>query len=64
MAPASQLTVRSTGLSGLGLALSVGALLVLALWWVRHVQKARRRKRTDEAALRHPSTTLVPEPGH
>ena len=37
VAPSSQLTVRSTGLSGLGLALSVGALLVLALWWTRHV---------------------------
>ena len=41
VAPSSQLTVRSTGLSGLGLALSVGALLVLAMWWTRHVLSTR-----------------------
>jgi hypothetical protein len=53
----SQLTVRSTGLSGLGLALSVGALIVLALWWASHVRRGRRRRRNAVAALRHPSAT-------
>ena len=56
VAPSSQLTVRSTGLSGLGLALSVGALLVLALWWTRHVLSTRRAKRATAAAIDHPST--------
>lgn len=56
LAPSTQLTVRSTGLSGLGLALSVGALLVLALWWARHVHRSRRRKRAVVASQRHPST--------
>jgi len=56
IAPSSQLTVRSTGLSGLGLALSVGALLVLALWWTRHVLSTRRAKQATVAALDHPST--------
>jgi hypothetical protein len=56
VAPSSQLTVRSTGLSGLGLALSVGALLVLALWWGRHVLTARRTKRNERATLGHPSS--------
>lgn len=64
VAPATQLTVRSTGLSGLGLALSVGALLVLALWWFRHVRKARRRRRASVASERHPSTGALPVDTH
>ena len=63
LTPSTQLTVRSTGLSGLGLALSVGALLVLALWWARHVRRSRRRRRTVVAAQRHPSTATT-EPAH
>lgn len=63
LTPGTQLTVRSTGLSGLGLALSVGALLVLALWWARHVHRARRRKRAVVSSQRHPST-LTAGPAH
>ena len=62
LAPSTQLTVRSTGLSGLGLALSVGALIVLALWWGRHVLRSRRRKRSLSSAQRHPSSTVAAEP--
>ena len=61
VAPSTQLTVRSTGLSGLGLALSVGALIVLALWWLRHLYLARRRKRNAATLGRHPSTNASPE---
>ena len=52
--------MRSTGLSGLGLALSVGALLVLALWWTRHVLRltAEAQARSPAAAIDHPSTAV------
>ncbi|WP_436794038.1 DUF6049 family protein [Actinospongicola halichondriae] len=36
-----QLNVRSTAVSGVGLALSLGALAVLAVWWVRTWRKSR-----------------------
>ncbi len=58
VANSTKLTIRSTGLSGLGLALSVGALIVLAVWWVRHVQRSRRKAKYLAAAQRHPSTAL------
>jgi hypothetical protein len=35
-------TVRSTALSGLGLAISIVALAVLVVWWLRHVIRTRR----------------------
>lgn len=41
-----QLNVRSTAISGVGLALSLGALAVLILWWAR----TWRRSRTPETA--------------
>ena len=59
LTPSTQLTVRSTGLSGLGLALSVGALIVLGLWWGRHVLRSRRRKRNERSAQRHPSAVAA-----
>lgn len=37
-----QLNVRSTAVTGVGLALSLGALAVLAIWWVRTWRKGRR----------------------
>jgi hypothetical protein len=43
--------VRSTGISGLGIALSAGMFLVLVVWWARHAHRARRMRAT---AL-HPS---------
>ena len=36
-----QLNVRSTAVSGVGLALSLGALAVLAVWWVRTWRRGR-----------------------
>lgn len=40
----TRVTVRSTAVSGVGVALSVGAALFLALWWARHL-RGRRSKR-------------------
>lgn len=37
-----QLNVRSTAVTGVGLALSLGALAVLAIWWVRTWRKNRK----------------------
>lgn len=41
----ARLTVRSTAVSGVGIVLSVGALLVLAVWWGRHWHTTRRNRR-------------------
>lgn len=45
------LNVRSTAISGVGLLLSLGALLVLVVWWVR----SWRRKRRDPAPASGPT---------
>lgn len=37
--------IRSTAVSGVGLFLSVGAGLFLAIWWARHWRKTRRAQR-------------------
>lgn len=42
--------LRSTAVSGLGTALTLGSLLVLLVWWLRWGRGARRRSR-----LRHPA---------
>jgi hypothetical protein len=41
-----QLEVRALGLSGLGVLLSGGAILVLAAWWLQHNRSRRRRAGT------------------
>lgn len=41
------LNVRSTAISGVGLALSLGALAVLATWWVRNWRRNRRAATAD-----------------
>jgi len=59
----ARLTVRSTATSGVGLAISVGAALFLALWWGRHAQRGRRAKRLMEpSAVLAPGGTGVPAP--
>ena len=55
VAPPTELTVHATTLSGFGVVLSVGALLVLASWWVRHLRRNRRQKAVAEHARHHPS---------
>jgi len=39
-----RLNVRSTAFSGVGLVISLGAVLVLGTWWVRHIRAARRER--------------------
>jgi putative peptidoglycan lipid II flippase len=41
----NQDTVRSTAASGVGVFLSIGAVLLLAVWWVRDVVHGRRARR-------------------
>lgn len=43
-------TVRSTAVSGIGVVLSIGAILFLLLWWGRHVVRDRRRRATRATA--------------
>lgn len=43
---ARQLNVRSTAFSGVGLALSLGALAVLGVWWIRNWRKNRKHGST------------------
>lgn len=42
-----QLNVRSTAISGVGLALSLGALVVLVVWWARSWRRTRRAPSGD-----------------
>jgi hypothetical protein len=37
----SRLTIRSTNASGVGVGLSLGALLFLVIWWIRHHRGVR-----------------------
>ncbi len=41
----STYTIRSTAVSGLGIALSIAAIAVLALWWFRTARRARQASR-------------------
>ena len=43
-----QVSVRSTATSVVGIVLSVGAVVVLAVWWIRTSLKRRSRRREDE----------------
>ncbi len=57
----TDLTVRSTAFSGLGLLLSVAAGGFLAVWWARHFRKVRRNRLL--VASGHPSTLPPPADG-
>jgi hypothetical protein len=43
-----QVSVRSTATSLVGIVLSVGAVVVLAVWWIRTSLKRRSKRREDE----------------
>jgi hypothetical protein len=59
VAPATEMTVQATALSGLGIVLTGGAVLVLVTWWVRQVRRSRRRRHRAD----HPSAGVPPAPG-
>jgi len=44
-----RLNVRSTAVSGVGLVISAGAILVLLTWWIRHHRAVRRAARSGSA---------------
>jgi hypothetical protein len=44
----STFDIRSTAISGVGLLLSVGSVLFLAIWWGRHLLRARRARGEDD----------------
>ncbi len=58
---ATRVTIRSTAVSGVGIILSVGALVILVLWWLRDWRSGRRdrrlveRRTADRDADAHPS---------
>jgi Family of unknown function (DUF6049) len=54
----STFDIRSTAISGVGLLLSVGAVLFLAIWWGRHWRRARRERRAGEP---EPPSEVGPE---
>ncbi len=51
----STLNVRSTVVNGVGVFLTIAAVVFLALWWLLHFRRRRRNKRTP---------TAVPAPVH
>lgn len=50
-----QYTIRSTAVSGVGIVLTVGAALFLAIWWGRHWRRSRRVPLTDDDGVTTPS---------
>ncbi|HEX6568032.1 MAG TPA: DUF6049 family protein [Acidimicrobiales bacterium] len=61
----STFDVRSTAISGVGLVLSVGAGLFLAIWWAKHWRSARRSRYLMPTGTTRPDgsgppTTAVP----
>ncbi len=52
--------VRSTFVSGVGVFLTVGAVVFLAIWWGWDIHR-RRKKRARE---QHPTYRLAPPSGH
>ena len=51
----STFDIRSTAISGVGLLLSVGAGLFLAIWWGRHWRRTRRARRAEGAVPPSPA---------
>jgi Family of unknown function (DUF6049) len=49
LGPPTRVTIRSAVFSGIGIALTVGALLFLAGWWGNHFRRTRRGRRQPTA---------------
>ena len=48
--PPTRVTIRSAVFSGIGIALTLGALLFLAGWWGNHFWRTRRARRRARAS--------------
>ena len=53
---ATEMTVRSTVFSSIGVLLTVGALLFLAFWWGNHIWRSRRMRRQRRHGRPHEET--------
>jgi hypothetical protein len=62
--PPAELRVTAASFSGLSIAITIVAGLLLAVWWVQHARRSRRRRREDidEAARQHPTAALAADP--
>jgi hypothetical protein len=45
LGPPTRVTIRSAVFSGIGIGLTIGALLFLAGWWGNHFRRSRRARR-------------------
>jgi hypothetical protein len=61
----TEVQVRSTFVSNVGLFLTIGAILFLGVWWGYDIRRRRKRRAAEtEAATRHPATSSPSaEPG-
>lgn len=50
LGPPTSVTIRSAAFSGIGIGLTVGALLFLAGWWGNHFRRTRRARRRASAS--------------
>ncbi len=50
LGPPTSVTIRSAVFSGIGIALTIGALLFLAGWWGNHFRRSRRARRAPSLA--------------
>jgi hypothetical protein len=50
LGPPTSVTIRSAVFSGIGIALTIGALLFLAGWWGNHYRRSRRARRAPSLA--------------
>jgi hypothetical protein len=60
----AELTIRSTAISGVAIALTVGAAAFLLFWWFRSASRRRRRyaSRHGRSQPDEPTSGTVPEP--
>ena len=59
----ADLTIRSTAISGVAIALTVGAAAFLFFWWLRSTSRRRRRRgKHMTGRLQQPSSETVQEP--